>query len=68
MILLNELDLEKSFEKLKSALIESDKMAKVRSSSTLMRAYLNLSEQVKRHITDCTERDQIDDLKDIKFS
>lgn len=75
MILLNALDLEKSFQKLKDALLESESLAHSGSHINLMQAYVNLSKQVQHHITECTGLEPIhfqeenkDDLNGIDFN
>jgi hypothetical protein len=53
MILLNELDLDKSFNKLKHSLNESESLVSEGKYYHYMNAYLNLRNSVDRHIKEC---------------
>lgn len=76
MILLDELDLGKSFQKLTSAILESEKMLKDTGPYGYMVAYLNLRVLATSHIYSCTGEivpianipaANVDDLKDINL-
>lgn len=72
LLLNNEVDISKSFEKLKAAIAEGDKIDKA-DRFGYMQAYVNLSTAVERHIKECTGEPvnepaaNIDDLKDIEL-
>jgi len=69
MILLNELDLEKSFAKLNHSLRESDSLVIEIKYCQYMNAYINLRNSVERHIKDCVsdyENIQSADPDDLK--
>jgi hypothetical protein len=54
MILLNELNLEKSFAKMSADILESEKMLKESGQYGYMAAYLNLRVSATSHIYNCT--------------
>jgi hypothetical protein len=63
MILLNELDLEKSFNKLKQSLNESESLVSEGKYYHYMNAYINLANSVKMHINEC-----VGDSENIKYA
>jgi len=72
-LLMNELDLEKSFDRLKFAFNESEKKVnnKEEYPFALVEGYINLSEAVRRHLNECEDKTEpkyendADDLKGV---